>query len=87
MKYGPEWQASWSSRGERTSVDRARTAEEKAADAFNAHLAAIQGRDWSYGVPGSWLREEITFDDAVRPPSEKLSVVPPIAFGYTSPRT
>jgi hypothetical protein len=36
-------------------------------------------------VPCVWLYETLSYEDAVRPKSEALSVTPPLAYGATSP--
>lgn len=65
---------------ERRALDVLDRAERRAWDAFWRYLCAISPRDWAAGVPVVWLRDSLTFADAVtRGP---LSVVPPPAYGY-----
>lgn len=86
-KYGSDYHDAWLKAGERTARQKARDAAEKAGDAFTEHVATFSPRDWSYGVPQSWVRESLTYEDAARPVGEPLSVVPPLSWGATKPRT
>lgn len=86
-KYGSDYHDAWLKAGERTARQKARDAAEKAGDALTEHVATFSPRDWSYGVPQSWVRESLTYEDAVRPVGEPLSVVPPLSWGATKPRT
>jgi hypothetical protein len=87
VKYGSRAETSWLSVGERKKLEALRAKVGKVGDAFVAYVASISPRDWSYGVPVSWLYEDLSFDDAVRPLSEKLSVKPPLSYGATEHRT
>ena len=86
-RYGSGYQSSWLNAHDQIARNRARSAVEKAGDALTEHVATFSPRDWSYGVPVSWVRESLTYEDAARPVGEPLSVVPPVAWGYTKPRT
>lgn len=86
-KYGSDWKLSWLSSSERRVLALTSKSLEKATDRFLEHLRAISPRDWSYGVPVYWVCAELTYDDAVRPTTEKLSVVPPLSYGAIAPRT
>lgn len=87
-KYGDNrWSTAWIGRDERTKLERLRSAADKAASAFYDYLAEISPRDWSYGVPVHWLYESLTYEDAIRPTTESLSVVPPLSHGATEHRT
>lgn len=86
-KYGPGWHKYYLSRAEARGLDQARAAIDKAGDAFYTNLKTISPRDWSYGVPTCWLYEKLTYNDAARPVSRPLSVVPPLAYGATVART
>jgi hypothetical protein len=37
------------------------------------------------GVPAHWIRSELTWEDAIRPKTEPLSVTPPTAWGHSRP--
>lgn len=87
FKYGGEYKDSWLRAGERNLEDRLSAAVDKAGDALFAHVQAISPRDWSVGVPVSWVLEDLTFEDAERPVGEPLSVVPPLSYGSTRPMT
>lgn len=86
-KYGDGWSDAWIGRGERTKLERLRAAADKAASAFYDYLTVISPRDWSYGVPTCWIYESLTYEDAVRPANESLSMVPPLSYGSTVHRT
>lgn len=86
-KYGSGYQPSWLKAGEHKAKESASAAMSKASDAFYKHLASFSPRDWSYGVPGHWVCESLTFEDAARPKGKPLSVVPPMSYGATRPMT
>lgn len=86
-RYGSEYQDSWLSPPDRKRKERLNAAVDKAGDALFAHVQAISPRDWSFGVPLCWVLSDLTFEDAVRPIDEPLSVVPPLSYGSTRPRT
>lgn len=74
VKYGPDFDPRWASAAERRRYESALVAQGRAGDAFYAHLREVSPRDWGCGVPAHWLYEELTWEDAVRPTSEPLSV-------------
>lgn len=87
VKYGGDYQDAWLKAGERTALDRLRAARDRAGDAVFEHVQAISPRDWSYGVPQTWVCESLTFEDAARPVGEALSVVPPLSYGAERARS
>jgi hypothetical protein len=86
-KCGEGWQESWLSKSEQRQLESTRNRLSKAESVFFDYLTSISPRDWSYGVPCHWLYEKLSFADAVRPIGERLSVVPPMSFGSTVPRS
>lgn len=82
VKYG-KLDRSWLSGAERNKLDRLSRAVDRAGEALFAHIQAISPHDWSYGVPVAWILTELTYEDAVRPVGEKLSVAPPLSYGAT----
>mgnify|MGYP000948461977 CR=1 FL=1 len=86
-KYGPGWNMTWLSRAEETKLESLRKRSYESGKKFFDFVQSISPRDWSYDVPASWVREDLTFADAVRPVNESLSVVPPLSYGATVPRT
>lgn len=76
VKYGRNFQDSWLSRAEAKALASAKAAVDKAGKKFFDHLQSFSPRDWSYGVPIHWLYEDLTYEDAARPTTERLSVVP-----------
>lgn len=86
-KYGGAWNRSWLRNTEEKRLAQKTEATDKARRKFFDFVMSISPRDWNYGVPYHWICEELTYEDAVRPLDEKLSVVPPLAYGYTEHRT
>lgn len=87
LKYGSGYRDSWLKSSDRKARERSYAAVEKTGDALFAHVQSISPRDWSRGVPQYWVLGELTFEDAVRPVGEALSVVPPLSYGSTRPIT
>lgn len=85
-KYGLSSRPDWYTGAERKKLTALRERIDKATDAFTGHLGRISPRDWSYGVPVRWICETLSYEDAVRPTSEPLSVRPPLAYGATQAR-
>lgn len=71
---------------EKRKLERLRAATDRESGKFFDYLESISPRDWSYGVPSHWVIEQLSYDDAVRPVEEPLSVVPPLSHGATVPR-
>jgi hypothetical protein len=44
-------------------------------------VETISPRDWSSRVPVSWIRDQLTYSDAIT--HGQLSMIPPPAWGYT----
>lgn len=66
-------------------VEKLERACERIAEKLCAMWTRLGKRNWSSGVPAHWIYTSLTFEDMVRPLSEPLSVVPPLAFGATQP--
>lgn len=91
IRLGSKWghQPGWKTNlraSDRGRLERLDAAVAREKDKFFANLEVISPRDWTYGVPSHWVLEKLTFEDAVRPVSERLSVVPPLSYGSTSHR-
>lgn len=82
-KYGSGYYESWLKRSEKLRSEKLRNAYEAVGDKLFAHVQAISPRDWSRGVPMCWVLMDLTYEDAVRPLGEPLSVVPPMSYGAT----
>ncbi len=76
FKYGDR---AYASRTETAKLDRLHSAETRTFNKFTDYLASISPRDWRSGVPCVWLRDSLTFDDAIT--RGQLSTVPPAAWG------
>lgn len=85
LKYGPGFQLGWASKTEQKKLHQLRQRLDRIGDKMFAILERVSPRDWSRGVPTHWLREKLSWEDAVRPLGEPLSVTPPLAYGATSP--
>lgn len=84
VKYG-SGNERWASRGEKTRLDKLMAAQSRAGDRVMKILDAVSPRNWHSGVPWHWVNEELTWEDAVRPIDQPLSVTPPLAFGASQP--
>lgn len=88
LKYGgsnlSSWR-SWIAKGERDKLERLRARLDKAGDKIYELLVRIspRGEAWLSGVPTWWVLNKLTWEDAVRPAGEPLSVEVPIAWGAT----
>lgn len=76
---------SWLKATEKRKLERLSAAADRERAKFFDHLDSISPRDWSHGAPSHWIVEKLSFEDAVRPLNEPLSVVPPLAYGQTVP--
>lgn len=83
-KYGHNFQRSWLSSAQRNKLEKLRDAQDKIGDkVFDLVLkVSPRGEKWRSGVPMWWVRRELTWEDAIKPESEELSVVVPGAYGY-----
>lgn len=84
-KYTSQWEKTWLSAKERHELERLNRAVDKAGDRFFDHLQAISPRNWRSGAPVHWLYTSLSYEDAVRPLDDRLSVTPPLSYGATSP--
>lgn len=84
-KYGYEhgWR-SWIRKTERDKLERLEERSDKIGDKIVELLVRIspRGDRWLSGVPSWWIRERLTWEDAIRPVNEPLSVVVPGSYGY-----
>jgi len=83
LRYGPGHSASWYSARENRLRYQALAAYERAADRIFRLLAEGSPRNWTAGVPYHWVNEDLTYEDAIRPVDQPLSVVPPLSYGCT----
>jgi hypothetical protein len=86
VRYGSSYDHSWLKAADRKKLDGALSITDKAGSALYEYVKAISPRDWSYGVPIHWIYEDLTFEDAIRPLNEKLSVSPPPSYGNAASR-
>jgi hypothetical protein len=82
-KYG-RGNRQWWPRGAQTKFDKLRERQDKIGEQITELLLRIspRGDRWLSGVPAWWLYERLTWEDAIRPANEPLSVVVPGAYGY-----
>ena len=69
---------------DQTRLDRLRRAEDRASDRMFRLLEASP-RNWRDGAPSHWVCFHLPYEDAVRPKGERLSIIPPCAYGYDKP--
>lgn len=83
-KYGHNFQRSWLSAGQRNKLEALQERVNKIGDKIIAMIPEVspRGDKWFSGVPSHWLRNELTWEDLIRPANEPLSVVVPGAWGY-----
>lgn len=81
-QYG-EFQPAWLTKVQRAELDQKRAAVHKVEEKIFALLDEVSPRNWRSGVPAHWVASELTWEDAIRPLGEPLSVVPPLAYGAT----
>lgn len=77
---------SWITKGERAKLERLDAREDKLGEKIYDLATKVSPRDWSFGAPSWWVRHKLTWEDAIRPTSEPLSVVPPLSYGSTTPK-
>ena len=80
-KYGHNFSSSWLSKGQKTKLESLRAKKNKIGEKIYELVERISPRDWSSGVPSWWVRSKLTWEDAIRPKNEPLSVVVPGAYG------
>lgn len=81
VRYG---ETRWAGRAERAKRERLYAALSRACGRI-WQLLERSPRDWAHGVPAQWVTERLSYEDAIRPLGETLSVVPEVAYGYTQP--
>lgn len=83
-KYGLRYQDTWLSSAQKNKLqklrDRVRSEESKIIDLLVN--VSPRGEQWLHGAPSWWLARKLTWEDALRPANESLSVVVPGAYGY-----
>lgn len=65
----------------RRKLEQLDRAERRQSERFYTLLASISPRDWTHGVPCNWIRQSLTFADAIT--RDALSTVPPPSWGNT----
>jgi hypothetical protein len=85
--YGHHFEPQWLKKGQRDKLEKLRAAEDKIGDKIVELLVRVspRGEAWLSGVPAHWIRWDLTWEDAIRPKNEPLSVTPPSAWGGGAP--
>ena len=78
--YG-RYENNWLTKIQRSKLEALHAKEEKIGDKIFELVTKISPRDWYYGASAWWVRRELTWEDAIRPKSEPLSVVVPGSYG------
>jgi len=73
----------YASESERKKLDSLRDRKWKTGSKFYPILEEVSPRRWESGVPAWWIHRELSWEDAIRPLNERLSVTPPLAYGAT----
>ena len=83
VKYGDSNWRTWASRGDRNKLEKLEERANKIGDKIVELLVRIspRGEAWLSGGPAWWIREKLTWEDAVRPVGEALSVEVPAPYG------
>ena len=81
-KYGSKHGYEWASTTERKKLEQLRKRKDRVGEKMFAILEKVSPRDWAHGVPAHWIYEKLSWEDAVRPANEPLSVTTPTAYGY-----
>jgi hypothetical protein len=80
-KYGHNFQTQWLSAGQKKKFEKLREAKDKVGEKIYELVARVSPRQWDRDVPAWWVREKLTWEDAIRPKDEPLSVVVPGSYG------
>lgn len=78
--YG-RYETNWLTKTQRAKLEALRAKEDKIGEKIFELVTRVSPRNWSYGVPSWWVRRELTWEDAIRPKNEPLSVVVPGSWG------
>ncbi len=83
-KYGSRYENSWLPKGQRDKKERLQAKVDAVRDKIIELLVKVspRGERWLQGVPSHWLTDQLTWEDAIRPANEPLSVVVPGAWGH-----
>lgn len=83
VKYSDKNWRTWSSRSERTKLEKLEAKRDKLGDKIFQLLLHIspRGEAWRTGAPVYWIYNNLSWEDAVRPTGEPLSVVVPAPYG------
>jgi len=75
----------WVPRSKRERLERLEAAADRVGDKIVELLVRVspRGEAWLTGAPAWWIRERLTWEDAVRPVGEPLSVEVPAPYGAT----
>jgi hypothetical protein len=75
----------WASKSEKKRLETVKARKDRIGSKMFEILERVSPRHWGSGVPAYWLYEKLSWEDAVRPLHEPLSVTPPLAYGATEP--
>lgn len=83
VKWGDAGWRNWASRGERTKLDKLLERRDKIGNKLFELLLRVspRGEAWRTGAPAFWIHRDLTWEDAIRPANEPLSVVVPAPYG------
>lgn len=83
VKYGHRFQLPWLGSGERKKLEQLRDRTDKIKDKVLELIVKIspRGERWMRGAPYWWVARTLTWEDAIRPADEPLSVIVPGSYG------
>ena len=83
VKYGDANWRHWASKGDRNKLDKLQDRASKIGDKLLEILYRVspRGDAWRTGAPVYWIYEKLSWEDAIRPVNEPLSVVVPAPYG------
>lgn len=71
----------YASRTDKHKLEVAEARARRAFEKFFAFLTTIAGRNFESGFPCAWLRDALTYEDAIT--LGQMSIVPPPSWGLT----
>jgi hypothetical protein len=82
VRYG---RIAWAPRAEQKKFAQIGARMDRTGAKMMQILDTVSPRNWHHGAPSRWVYGELTWDDAIRPLDEPLSVTPPLPYGATHP--
>ena len=83
VKWGDASWRNWASKAEKTKLEKLYERRSKIGDRIFEMLLKVspRGEAWRTGAPVFWIYHDLTWEDAIRPTNEPLSVIVPAPYG------